>query len=248
MIDLSDVTFLIPTRIYSEEQEQNLQTLTTLLTLDYKANIIVLEADYQPKFTPSSEKIDYYFIYDFDIVFHKPMYVNRLLQLAKTPYVAVWNDSAICIPEQIVETVNILRINSSTLAYPYNGKIHYTNKDLSNSFHQDLSYDTLVNSSFKMPSKGYYYPGEAYFLNKSKYLSLGGENIIFYGTNLDDEARLKRVELLENEVYFASSPLFHLWHPKIEEPRIKENEEFANIKELIKICQTDIKNLMSIKI
>lgn len=238
MNDLHDITFLIATRIYSIEQNQNLKALIKLLLRDYKTHVIVLEADNQPRFVPP-KNIDYYFIYDFDVVFHKPMYVNRLLNSANTPYVGVWNESAIGTPKQVVETLTFLRNSSSILAYPYSGKVYFANKESSDNFHQNLKYDTLTTKTHEMSSKNYFFPGDAYFLNKAQYLSLGGENIYFYGTNLDDEARLKRVELLDNQIYFAHYPLYKLWHPQNENKIIPKKAEIANLKELIRICQTN---------
>src|ERR1035437_7470632 len=105
IIDLSDVTFLIPLRIDSDHRKNNLAVLLGLLNRDFKTNIIVLEADKTQLYHPSQEikNLAYHFIYDEDEIFYRTRYINKMIAISSTPYIAVWDADAIAIPCQVAD-------------------------------------------------------------------------------------------------------------------------------------------------
>src|ERR1035437_2382461 len=101
-IDLSDVTFLIPVRVESEERKTNLETLLKIIMRDYITQVIILEADTKQVVTlpKGAKNIKIEFVYDGDPVFHRTKYINQLLQMTQTFYAAVWDTDAIALPKQ----------------------------------------------------------------------------------------------------------------------------------------------------
>lgn len=240
MIDLPDLTFVFPLRIYCEEQILNLNSIISLLNQNFETHIIILEADSEQKYSFFQKNTVYNFIYDTDPVFHKAIYVNKLMALAKTPFIAVWNENAIVQPDEILEAINILRDNKSIIAIPYDGRVFSINYALTNFFRQTIDCNVLSDNTGTslMTLSNYYSSGITFLLNKEKYSLQGGENINFYGFEFEDEARKKRLELCGFEVSFSSSPLYILAHNKKELPILKLIEEKKNVEELLKIYKT----------
>lgn len=147
MMDLSDLTFVFPLRIYCEEQSSNLNSILSLLNQCFKTNIIVLEADNKQKYYSLQKNVEYYFICDLNPVLHKAIYVNRLIDLAPTPYIAVWNENAVAIPGDILEALKILRNNNCIMAVPYDGRVFLVNYALTNFFCQTLNYNILSDNT-----------------------------------------------------------------------------------------------------
>ena len=92
--DLSDVTFLIPVRIDSIHRIENLLFVASFLKKNFKTNIHLLEASSYDngiliKLLPRDVRV--MFIEDHDPIFHRTFYINKLLEQAETPIVAVWD-------------------------------------------------------------------------------------------------------------------------------------------------------------
>lgn len=241
-IDLSDVTFVIPVRIDSDERLANLTTLLRVLEREFTTHIIVLEADKTQFFTPENENIKYHFIYDDDPVFHRTKYINQLLGLSSTPIVAVWVTDSIGIPSSIQDAVAQIRQEKAVLAYPYDGRFYSVNQLLSNIFRQNFRYEIVTSKISSMHlMHGYYSFGGAFLVDKEKYLATGAENENFYGWGPEDLERVKRVEIKNMQVYHALGVLFHICHPRGYNSWFANTEaEERNKKEFIKTCSSKI--------
>jgi predicted glycosyltransferase involved in capsule biosynthesis len=237
-IDFTDLTFLIPIRIDSENRKLNLEVLIKVLTRDFDTTIIILEAGYESRFlvTENIKNIKYHFEKDDDPIYHKTKYVNQLIRLANTPFVAVWDADAIGIPAQIIDALDALRGNRAIMAYPFDGRFYALDATFSQLFYKTMKYDLLLDNIFKLNlMHGYYSPGGAYLVNKTKYLEAGGENENFYGWGPEDAERIKRMEVLGLNIYYAKGVLFHLWHPRNGWFASKETE-VRNRGEFLKTC------------
>jgi predicted glycosyltransferase involved in capsule biosynthesis len=248
--NLSDVTFVIPIRVDSEEREANLKALLTVLLQDFITNIIVLEADKVPNFHYEQERIEYHFVNDIDPVFHRTKYINQLLKLATTPIVGIWDADAIGITNQIIDALEQIRQQKTIMAFPYDGRFYCADKVTSNLFRQTIHYKILTeNVALMKLMHGYYAVGGAYMVNKEEYLKVGAENENFYGWGPEDAERVRRMEIFNLPVYYSKGLLFHLWHP------IRENSWFAsreierkNRKELLKICKMNTNAILNRKL
>ena len=231
-IQLKDVTFVVPLRIESAYRKLNLDTLISLLCRDFDSNIMVLEADLNPLYISSEhdKTITYHFVKDEDPIFHRTKYINKLLESANTKFVGVWDTDAILYPQQIEDSVNILRKGSSTMVLPYNS--------LSNLFRKTRDYLLLQNIEKALPLMyGYHSVGGAFFINRQNYIDSGGENEKIYGWGPEDVERVKRMETLNSPVDRVQGSLFHLWHPR-DKNSIPANKTIKknNIKELVRVC------------
>jgi hypothetical protein len=238
--DLSDVTFLVPLRIDSKDRKENAATLIKYTLQHFRTSFIVLEANATHKYYPEaeSEGFQYQFIKDTNEVFHRTKWINRLISMATTPYVAVWDTDAIAPPEQIITAVERLRTEHAIMSFPYDGRFYCCDKVSCDLFKKMLIIDVLLKRVPVMKlMHGYHSVGGAFIVNKKKYLKAGGENEEFYGWGPEDTERVKRFEILGLSIYYSPGILFHLWHP------IGKNSWFANSDierknrfEILKIC------------
>jgi len=239
--DLTDVTFLVPLRIDSPERMENINTLIKYTFLHFKTNFIVLEADSTPKFNfkYNLEGLLYEFIEDEDEVFHRTKWINRLISLSDTPFIAVWDSDAIAPPEQILDAVIGLRTNEAVLSLPYDGRFYSCDRISCDLFKKLLNIEILLKRISVMKlMHGYHSVGGAFIVNKQKYLTAGGENENFYGWGPEDAERVRRLEILDLPVYYSPGVQFHLWHPMGKNSWFANDElERENRKELQRTCK-----------
>lgn len=223
--DLTDVTFLVPLRIDSPERKENIETLIKYTFLHFKTNFIVLEGDSTPKFNLEcyQEGMHYEFIEDKDEIFHRTKWINRLISLSDTPFVAVWDSDAIAPSGQILNAVDKLRLDEAVLSFPYDGRFYSCDKVSCELFKKLLNIEILLKREPVMKlMHGYHSVGGAFIVNKEKYQEAGGENENFLGWGPEDTERVKRLEILGLPIYYSPGPLFHLCHP------MGKNSWFAN--------------------
>ena len=223
--DLSDVTFVVPLRIDSPERKANIDTLIKYTFRNFRTKFIILEADLERRYFPESDQkgFRYEFIEDKDEVFHRTLWINRLINLSDTPIVGIWDADAIAPVGQITDAVGRILSGEAVLCFPYDGKFYSCDKITSDLFRKHLN--------IEIPGKrvpvmnlmhGYHSVGGAFFVNKNKYLAAGGENESIYGWGPKDTERVKRLEISGMPVFYSDGNLFHLWHP------MGKNSWFAN--------------------
>lgn len=240
-IILEDLTFLIPIRIDSLERVSNLVTLLKVQNRDFKASIIVQEADKIQRFTPKDfEDFEYHFVYDEDPVYFRTKYINQMIRMSRTKYVAIWDADVIIPSIQILKALDSLRSGTAILAYPYDGRLYSLNVRDSYLFRESLNQDFLSACLLKNDSHFIYYsPGGAFMVNKDTYMNAGGENEAIYGWGPDDIERKKRMEVLGLPIYRSEGPLFHLWHPRF---GFFANEEVKvnSLKAFLHTCSREV--------
>jgi hypothetical protein len=239
--DLTDFTFLMPLRIDSEYRKENADTSIGFILRHFETTFIVVEGDtdrsYYPDFKASNFR--YEFMEDKNEFFHKTKYINRLITLADTQYIAVWDADAIVPPEQVSESVELLRKGDAIMSIPYDGRVFVCDKYLSDLFKQDPKIEILLKLAPALPLMyGFHSTGGAFLANRVKYLNAGGENENFFGWGPEDVERVKRMEILNYKVHLADGPMFHLWHPKGKTSwYIDKSAEIQNRREFIETCK-----------
>jgi cellulose synthase/poly-beta-1,6-N-acetylglucosamine synthase-like glycosyltransferase len=242
--DLTDVTFLVPLRVDSEERKENIDTLIKFTFSHFETNFIILEADDDRKYFPETnvERFTYSFIEDHNEVFHRTKWINGLIRMARTPFVAIFNADVIAFPDQIMEALEMLRSEKAVMSLPYDGRYYACDKITSSVFRANPKIEFLFHRIPVMNLMcGYHYSGGMFIVRKEKYLDAGGENEKIIGLDLVDQERLIRMYILDLPVFYSTNPLFHLWHP-IQKGEFKADPEIAskNLKEFLKHVQKKI--------
>lgn len=242
------MTVVIPLRVDCEERKENLDTVLFSLLKMTDASVIILEADTKRKyfndFIESTNRVEYHFIEDFNPIFHRTRYLNKLIEMSNTNIVGIWDTDVLFTLEQINNCVREVQ-NGATVCYPYDGRFVFLNVEQSKSARSDVLAFLNGNSDKNFTSLlGRPSVGGAFVVDKHRYTSAGGENENFYGWGPEDAERFKRMEILEEPVNRVKGPLFHLNHPRgvnsFHDFGLREKE---NIKELVRICRMDKKTL-----
>jgi len=236
----SELTIVIPVRIDCKERKENLGAVLYSLLNATDAFIITMEADTEQRYhwQEANHRSTHIFVRDDNSVFHRTRYLNKLLNLAKTDIVGIWDTDVILDAAQIKHAVNAVK-NGVTLCYPYDGRFLFLSPAQSEnarngviSFLKDKNFDGKGAFSMGRPSVG-----GAFIVNKQRYLKGGGENENFYGWGPEDAERLKRMEILGEPTQRIEGPLFHLHHPRgINSTFGGDERSKKNVGELIKIC------------
>lgn len=143
-IKLIDLTFIIPIRIDSFDRYQNLLLVLKFLETHCDAPVIVLEADEFQHIEQNSlpENVAYYFVADEHEKFHRTHYINQLIGLSSTSYVAIWDTDVIVGVSQIAESMSWLRTNLCSAVLPYDGRCKDLAPQLKWNLGQTLKLDT----------------------------------------------------------------------------------------------------------
>lgn len=234
-----DVTFIISVRIDSKERETNLDWVVEQLSQRENTTILILEADIEScyKLKKEYEHVTLYFVEDHDPVFHRTRYLNRLISLAETSIIGVWDTDVILPDKQIEEAIATIGEKKAVLCYPYDGRFCWVSKQKSMLLIEETAFNF---SSFLLEDLSFIATnslGGAFFINKEFYLQAGGENEYFYGWGCEDLERCKRIEILGGTVSRISGKLYHLYHPRKENSWYGNTElEIRNRKEFLKVC------------
>jgi predicted glycosyltransferase involved in capsule biosynthesis len=219
---------------------ENLNLILEFIKNNFKTNIIVLEADKQEHVCSQLIDIKIY-VEDLDIVFHRTKYLNQMVRISTTPYLAIWDTDVILASDQIIEAVQILRDNKAQMVFPYDGNFYQVNHLIKNLYLQKRDISILVDNIWRLDlMHGSYFVGGAFIVNKTDYKNAGMENENFYGWGPEDTERVKRWEILEFIIKRTKGVLFHLAHPRRDNSWFADKKtEISLRKELLRICKMD---------
>jgi hypothetical protein len=238
--DLTDVTFLVAFRLDSHERKENIDTMIKFIFSHFETNFKVLEADDNRKYFPETkaERFTYSFIEDHNEVFHRTKWLNRLIRMTRTPFVAIFNADVIAFPAQIMEALEMLRSEKAVMSFPYDGRCYACDKITSSVFRANPKIEILFHMIPVMNLMcGYHYSGGMFIVSTEKYLDAGGENEKIIGLDIEDQERLIRMYILNLPVFYSTKPLFHLWHPNEKGGFNADKKiERKNLIELLKTC------------
>lgn len=215
-IDLSDVTFIFPVRIDSIVRMENTSMSIEYILKNFKTSVIVINADKYDNSILKRElnhNIKYIFVEDYDNVFHRTRFINEMVHIVNTAYVAIWDVDVIVPKYQIENAVKRLR-EGYDVVYPYNFFLD-TSKIVRELYFKLRIDDILIANSGKMNMV--YGPearGGAFLINLNSYCRAGLENVNFYGWGPEDSERYERWKQLDYKVYICDGYLFHLTHER----------------------------------
>lgn len=206
------VTFVIPFRIYSSEQQRNLDMLLEQLSRRVQTKVILLEADtgsiYKMKKTYSN--VRYYFVKDDSPVFYRTKYVNELLCKADTSIVGVW-DTDIFVPgEQMDNAIMEIRNGSALMSIPGDGRFLVYSVEDSFLCRQGFLDPFLSKEKEATDYSSLDSSGVVFFINKEAYLKIGGENEHLYGSGVENWERLKRLEIQGMPIAWVTGIIYRL--------------------------------------
>ncbi|MCG8320004.1 MAG: galactosyltransferase-related protein [Cytophagales bacterium] len=216
--DLTDVTFLFSQRMESIDRMENLLELVDFLTKHFDTHLHVLEtATHNNKLLERllPKEVKYKFEEDFDPIFHRTHYTNKMVRAATTPIVSLWDSDVLVAKEQIIAAVNLIRERTAHFSSPYKGKALDTSKIVRELYFQTKDIDVLRENEKKM--KELYPPnpiGGGFFADRKAYLDSGIENEFFYGWGKEDGERVNRWDTLGYTFKRVEGYMYHLSHDR----------------------------------
>lgn len=215
---MKDLSFLIPIRLDTIQRLENLLVVIQFLRSHFDSPILVYEASSYSTSIVSSlleKEAAYTFEEDRDTIFHRTKYINKLVDLSSTPFVAVWDCDVIIPPNQLKEAVQVLEEGRSSFIFPYEKEFLDTGIILREIFVKERNIDILLSQKAKMiPLYGPDPIGGAFLANRKDYRTIGMENPNFYGWGREDGERLHRWKGMGYKHCRIHGPLFHLSHPR----------------------------------
>lgn len=228
-INLQDVTFLIPLRIDSLERIENITAVTSFLLKNFKTNIFICEADKDNsgilKQCLNSE-IKIFFVRDSRKSFHRTYYINELVRVCSTEFIAIWDADVVVDTTQITVCIDSLRKDVYDFIYPYDGAFMDTGVIYRRIFVDSLNFNVLRENSANM---GMPYTdnfcGGGFFARREYYIKVGMENENFSSWGPEDGERLKRWRILQTRIGWVKGKMFHLYHSRGINSRFKSEKE-----------------------
>ncbi len=217
-IDLSDVTYIFSQRMDSIDRIENLIELVDFLMTNFDTNIHVLEsATHDNKLLTRllPKYVKYTFENDYDPIFHRTYYTNKMVQEVNTPIVALWDSDVLVAKEQMIAAVNLIRDKKADFASPYKGKALDTSKIVRELYIRTKDINVLKENEKKM--KELYPPdpiGGGFFAYRKAYLASGIENEFFYGWGREDGERVNRWKTLGYRFERVEGYMYHLSHDR----------------------------------
>lgn len=236
---LSDdmVTFVIPVRIDSSERQENLDVVLEQLSKRKRTKIILLEADTVSiyKVPGKYPNVTHRFVKDDNPVFYRTKYLNDLLREADTSIVGIWDTDVIVPNDQIDRSIADIREGKAVMSFPYDGRFNFCSLEDSFVFRNKRSIDFLKEKEYS--NCVFHSVGGAFLVYKDIYVKAGGENEHFYGWGMEDQERVKRMEILGLPVSRVAGVLYHLFHSRNENSRYcNERQKRESCKEFLKVC------------
>ena len=241
MNKLTDVTFVIPTRIDSPERSRNLDVLADFIFRHFDSTVLIMEADSRQRYFIKTDnpRLKYFFNDDPRPVFQHTKCLNLLYKKVDTPIIAGCDVDALVAPEQIVDTVEQIRCGNAVMGLAYDGHMYQVSNEMVQLYQQTLDFDVFTSKVGDLwILNGDKSTGGIFIVNTEKYLQAGGDNENFLGWGPEDHERVKRMEILYSQpIYLAKGGLFHMPHPRYLNSWYADKEyEINGKKEFLKVC------------
>lgn len=242
-------SFIMTIRIDSVERLRNFKSCISFFMQHTDARFIITEADSRQKANmfEGSKRVDYKFVKDENVIFHRTHYINNMLRKCRTKYAGIWDIDAICEPSALINCIEGLKQTGATMVYPYNGRFWGISDFFATAFSKNLDITTL---SEKPQSRfliaGYHAVGGAFVVDVEKYRVMGWENEHFKGWGPEDMERYRRLEICGRRPIRINSELYHLNHPRgINSSSSDPDLALSTKEEYVKVCSMDCKELLN---
>lgn len=218
-IDLSDVTFIVPLYVESEDRLRNMEIVLRFIARHFRTRLLVVE-DTGKGATDRAKNIALGLGFEHLAVvgndtpyFHKTWMANHGIEKATTPMVVVHDSDIVMNRLQYALARDAVR-DGGNVAFPYNGTVVDVSAENFVTFAQSL--DT---GSFDPLAPGNGYPGigahgGAVFFSRHAIDTSGGFNETIVAWGLEDREMIERLEKLGMPARRGDGPLFHLRHAR----------------------------------
>ncbi|PWC31140.1 tetratricopeptide repeat protein [Azospirillum sp. TSO35-2] len=218
--DLRDTTVLIPFRADSDDRKRNLRWIVGFLLKHADTTILIGEdkdgaSDVADALGPElAARCRHLHLRGNDTPFtHKAHLINRMVEAAETPIVALHDTDIVVDPVQYVLARDAVR-RGGGLVFPYNGLFFWIMGREVLRFGHTLSAAPLNAVCPRFPLMHRNSPGGGAFFNRERLLAAGGYNENFLSWGFEDDEIAERFRRLGLSVERVPGPLYHLEHAR----------------------------------
>lgn len=227
MVDLSNLTFIIPIRIESDDRLRNVITVLCFLLKTFNSKVIVKEVDQSSIFKehalPQIEEfleinpsnLTHVFEYSEDPVFYRMKILNEMIAMSNTDVVVNY-DCDVLLPTSTYKMCYDYILNKKyDVIYPYgNGnyqkQIFADDQIVSDFLNSDFDF-SILEKKHNIFSSDF---GHVQFFNRKSYIEGGMENENFRGSSPEDKERFYRFATLGYNVGRIDDIIYHLEHSR----------------------------------
>lgn len=237
MLELPDVTFMIPLHIDTLERLENVLICVEYLNRHCNTNVAVWEYDKEPKADMLAGKCSYRFIKDDMPHSYKSKWANDMAKSLSTPIVALHDADAILPDECVLNAVDKIRSDELDVCWSYDTFVRDIPPEYKKKVLDDYSLDFLRKMELKplIGNRDYISDGVpvgySFFVNREKYLSIGGLNEKIKGYGPEDVEFYYRSRNIGLRIGRAKGTGYHLNHGRSlyggprKHPYVRSNNE-----------------------
>ena len=221
---MMDLTFLIPTKIETEDRLRNIISSVSYLLKHIPAKVIVKEVSNHPTFQfkaiPEIRKyvdtsnLTYFYEESSEPWFCKSKVLNDLIVASNTKVVVNYDADVILPVQSYFDAYQLINENHADVVYPYQCGVYQWkaeyNLDIYNEFISNLDTSTLD----KRKSLSNSTIGWTQFINRQVYIDsfMMNENFISWGC--EDDEFYYRMSVLGNRIARIDNYVYHLEHSR----------------------------------
>ncbi|MHA7062451.1 tetratricopeptide repeat protein [Azospirillum argentinense] len=244
-LDLRDVTILVPFRADSEDRKRNLRWIVSFLLKHADTAVLIGEDKAGPSEVADAlgpelaARCRHLHLTGNDTPFtHKAHLLNRMVEAAETPIVALHDTDVVVDPVQYALARDAVR-RGAAMAFPYNGLFFWILGREVHRFGHTLSAAPLNAVCPRFPLMHRDSPGGGAFFDRAVLLAAGGYNERFVSWGYEDDEIVERLRRLGLRVERVPGPLYHLEHARPENSTDRNPFIDANKAELERIQAMD---------
>ena len=219
-----DLTFLIPTRIETEDRLRNIISSVSYILRHVPAKVLVKEVSHHPTFKfraiPEIKKyvdisnLDYIFEESTEELFCKSKVLNDLIVASNTKVVANYDADCILPISSYHQAYEAIINDQADVVYPYGCGIYQWRSEYNPQIYEEFvnTLDTSVLDKRKSLSNSTI--GWTQFVNRQKYIDsfMMNENFISWGC--EDDEFYYRMNVLGNRIARIDNYVYHLEHSR----------------------------------
>lgn len=249
VIDLRDVTLIIPVMIDSGNRFDNLQTVISYTMSHLRVFVNVWECDFFSARVfnlPKKQKLSYKFVKSEVNYFYRTKIINDMVKEVNTPIVCIYDADVVMPPNQYFKAAELIRNKKADMVIPYDGTCYDLPEceiqHVKDSIGSTLKFDNInLQGCRKRRSNSI---GGAIFFNRDSFIKGGMENENFKGWGAEDDEILHRFHKLGyKHTRIQPGILYHLYHPRTINSSPKNEYYRNNVKELKRIRNMNHKEL-----
>jgi hypothetical protein len=214
MIDMMDVTFVIPMRADSAERARMLDVVVGYIQRNFRTNILIGEDDKEPRLKGRYPGCGYVYLPSHSDMFHKTRTMNRLFLEARTPIVFLHDGDNLATVKGYVQAVDVMRKTNVRAVWPYDR----TRVDVPMSRIAEMEsrndLEGFDESGCRKEEIRSYYGGiVGYWRDSLIWFGMGNENIVCWGwEDVEMLLRLGKFGMVTHQL--RDLPIYHFDHQR----------------------------------